>query len=231
MTPPTSGGSVVADPGRCDPGHHRSGRRRARRHRTHGHAAPHPSGPARHRLRRLLVAAQQAVNGRLHVWTSPTKHVGSDHRVTYDAQDGADPRDVVPGGGAVGGQHRCGLQHGHAVRRPRRRLARDAVPRHATAATPRGAGPVRRWTPPGSTSTSRGWRVGRWTADRRSLPLAYRHAHDVELEADGVDLQGDDRQPGRLLVHPAVRAGCPSTVQDRRQAHDLVSSSRSGRPW
>src|SRR4249919_632101 len=31
-----------------------------------------------------FIAAQQAVNGRLHVWTSPTKRVGSDQQVAFD---------------------------------------------------------------------------------------------------------------------------------------------------
>jgi hypothetical protein len=33
-----------------------------------------------------FIAAQRAVEGRLHVWTSPTKRVGSDQRVAFDVR-------------------------------------------------------------------------------------------------------------------------------------------------
>ena len=35
---------------------------------------------------RCFIAAQHAIDGQLKVWTSPTKRVGSDHRVTFDAR-------------------------------------------------------------------------------------------------------------------------------------------------
>ena len=57
---------------------------------AHAATAPTVTPPRTHLVLHVtgcdgcFIAAQQAVNGRLHVWTSPTKHVGSDHRVTYD---------------------------------------------------------------------------------------------------------------------------------------------------
>ena len=146
---------------------------------AHAATAPTTTPPRTHLVLHVtgcdgcFIAAQQAVEGRLHVWTSPTKHVGSDHRVTYDLQDGADRRPVVPRRGAVGGQHGRDLQHGDPLRRPRRGLVRSAVPRRARAAGPRAAGPVRRSTACGSTSTSRGCRARPWTAEPTHLPLAY----------------------------------------------------------
>ncbi len=163
---------------------------------------------------RCSITLQQAVEGRLArldleaaARSAPTTSRRSDD------DDRPHARPVVRDPRAVGGQHRCRAEHGHPLPRPAGRRRRHARARPGTAVAPRAAGPARRSTPRASTSASRGWRPGRWTASRTQIPLAYA-THSMSSWRPMV-------RPSRARSATRTRSGAPS----RDSGASLVSPS------
>jgi hypothetical protein len=135
---------------------------------------------------------------------------------------------------ALGGQHGRGVEHRDAVRRSRHRLGRR--PRRGT---PRreGRGLLGRDHAGPGAARLPGRPGGHQDLGRPSDPDAsrLRHPHDVQLEADGAGLQGDDRQPGRVLLRPAADheadpdRGRLRRLRDRRDERCAAPGERVGR--
>ncbi len=153
---------------------------------------------------RCSVQLYQAIDGRPTVWHSAKQKIGSDHRVVFRVPT----RRTHGMSFTLDAPWAKGLDHvPNMVTRYRGHAIDSAVKRQGARAGKHAEGC---WA---GTSTSgrvqldfavsrvRSQDGHRETCARSS---GLRDPHDVQLEADGEDLQGDDRQPGRVLL-PATR--------------------------